>query len=62
MKTKDAVDYFGGSKTELANALGVDRSAITLWGEDVPRLRQYQIEILTKGALKADRPLGTSAA
>lgn len=56
MKTKDAVDFFGGSKTELANALGVDRSAITLWGDEVPQLRQYQIEVLTNGKLKASPP------
>ncbi|MBD9415905.1 Cro/Cl family transcriptional regulator [Pseudomonas sp. PDM16] len=51
MKTKQAADHFG-SKKKLAAALGISPSAITMWGEDVPELRQYQIEQLTKGKVK----------
>lgn len=51
MKTKQAADYFG-SKKKLASALGISPSAVTMWGDDVPELRQYQIEQLTKGKVK----------
>lgn len=51
MKTKQAADFFG-SKKKLASALGISPSAVTMWGEDVPELRQYQIEQLTKGKVK----------
>ncbi|MCI1025618.1 Cro/CI family transcriptional regulator [Pseudomonas alloputida] len=51
MKTKQAADFFG-SKKKLAAALGISPSAVTMWGEDVPELRQYQIERLTKGKVK----------
>ena len=52
MKTGDAVVYFG-NKTKLANALGIGRSAVSQWGEDVPELRAFQIERLTGGKLTA---------
>lgn len=51
MKTKQAADFFG-SKKKLAAALGISPSAVTMWGEEVPELRQYQIERITKGKVK----------
>lgn len=51
MKTKSAADFFG-SKKKLAEALGISPSAVTMWGDDVPELRQYQIERLTRGKVK----------
>jgi DNA-binding transcriptional regulator YdaS (Cro superfamily) len=51
MKTKQAAEFFG-SKKKLAVALGISPSAVTMWGEDVPELRQYQIERITKGKVK----------
>lgn len=57
MKTKSAADFFG-SKKKLAEALGISPSAVTMWGEEVPELRQYQIERLTRGKVKR----GTHAA
>lgn len=53
MKLDDAINYFG-SKKKLAEALSIGRSAITNWGDEIPEARQYQIQILTKGKLKAD--------
>lgn len=53
MKTKDAALYFG-SKKKLAAALNISPGAVTMWGDHVPESRQYQIQVLTKGALKAD--------
>ncbi|MFG0505995.1 Cro/CI family transcriptional regulator [Pseudomonas asiatica] len=53
MKTRDAANHFG-SKKKLANALGIQPSAVTMWGEIVPISRQYQLQILSGGALMAD--------
>ncbi|ABE56543.1 conserved hypothetical protein [Shewanella denitrificans OS217] len=67
MKTKQAISYFG-NKLKLAKALNVSKSAISQWGEDVPELRAYQIERLTRGALKVnpvivlDKPKSASVA
>ena len=56
MKTKTAQQYYGSRKA-LAEALGVTVGAISLWGDDVPELRQYQLEVLTRGKLKASEPV-----
>lgn len=53
MKTAEAVSHFG-SKKKLADALDISPSAVTLWGEVIPRLRQFQIQMLTGGALAAE--------
>jgi hypothetical protein len=55
MKTQDAIDHYG-SRDALARALGLDRTATYHWGDEVPELRQYQIEVLSGGALRASRP------
>lgn len=60
MRTQDVLQYFGG-REELAKALGIDRSASYQWGDTVPQLRQYQIQIVTKGKLKADKPMKKAA-
>ena len=52
MKTTDAAAFFG-SKKKIAEALLINPSAVTQWGEYVPESRQYQIQVLTKGKLKA---------
>lgn len=54
MKTELAVDYFG-TKAAIADALGIKRSAVSQWGETIPKGRAYQIEVLTDGKLKADQ-------
>jgi DNA-binding transcriptional regulator YdaS (Cro superfamily) len=53
MKTKDAIDYFGGIK-ELANFLGIWPHNISRWGEFVPDARAYELEVKTEGKLKAE--------
>lgn len=58
MRTQFAIDYYGG-RTGLAKALGIDRTAICHWGEEVPELRQYQLQVLTKGALVAEKNTAT---
>ena len=58
MKKSQAIAYFG-SVSALAGSLGVTYEAVRQWGE-VPELRQYQLEHLTGGALKADHLPTTS--
>lgn len=53
MKTNDVLIYFG-SKAEIGRVLGVSKSAISQWGNEVPPLRAYQIEQITKGKLSAN--------
>lgn len=53
MKKADAVKHYG-SPSALAKALGITLQAVGQWGDDVPELRQYQLEKLTGGKLKAD--------
>ena len=62
MKTQDVIDFFG-SRKKVAEKLGVkDVSAISHWGDSVPELRQYQIQVLTKNKLKADPGISNSKA
>ena len=57
MRTQDVIDFFG-SREKVAEALGITHvSAISHWGEHVPVLRQYQIEVITKGVLSAKREI-----
>jgi hypothetical protein len=53
MKKKDAIDYFGGVKN-LADALGIWPAAIYQWGEYVPELQGYKIQVITKNKLKQE--------
>ncbi|MDH1012010.1 Cro/CI family transcriptional regulator [Pseudomonas nicosulfuronedens] len=53
MTKSQAIEHFG-SISKLARALAVSYEAIRQW-EEVPELRQYQLERITKGALKADQ-------
>lgn len=61
MRKSEAIKKFG-SGTKLARALGVGKAAVSKWPDDeIPPRYQYEIERLTKGALKAiwpptDRP------
>ena len=60
MTKQQAIDHFQGIP-QLADALGIHRQAIYQW-ESIPLLRQYQIERLTDGALKAGPETSESAA
>lgn len=54
MKTQEAVDFFGGVK-ELASKLKIWPHVIYRWKEYPPMSRQYELEIKTNGALKAEK-------
>jgi DNA-binding transcriptional regulator YdaS (Cro superfamily) len=50
------VKYFGG-QAATARALGMSQPSIAGWVKSgvIPQLRQYQIEVLTKGKFKAKK-------
>lgn len=56
MKTKTALAYFGNNASELARALKIKPQAPHQWGDEVPRLRAFELQQLTNGALKVDEP------
>ena len=60
MKTKDAIKHYG-TQLKLCGALGLKtRQTIHSWGEYPPIGRQYQLEVMTNGLLKAERPDNSS--
>lgn len=60
MRKSDVIDYFG-SITAVAEALEITTQYVSMWPEVVPRSRQWQIEVLTGGKLKAQRKLASKA-
>lgn len=48
------IQHFG-SKTGLAEALGISKQAVSGWGEAIPEGRAWQIEAITKGRFKAQQ-------
>ena len=55
MNYEDLIRHFG-SQSKAARALNVKPPSVHQWKEDgIPETRQFQIEVLTGGALKADR-------
>lgn len=53
MRLQEAIAHYG-TKMELAKRLNISRGAISQWGENIPKLRQYEIERDTQGRLKVD--------
>lgn len=53
----DALISFFGGVNATARALGVKPPSVSEWRAvgRVPHVRQYQVEVLTDGALRADR-------
>jgi len=56
MRKITVIRHFG-SNTLVAEALGTTKQAVGQWGDKVPELRQYQLEVITKGALKSELTL-----
>lgn len=50
MRKQDVLDRFGGAAA-VAAALGITRSAVYQWGDEVPLLSALHIERLTNGEL-----------
>lgn len=57
MTFDQALSHFG-TIPDMALALGVKSPSVYEWKRDgvIPKNRQYQIELATKGKLKADVP------
>lgn len=53
MLKADAVAHFR-SQRAIAAALGISEQAVSMWGDVVPEGRAYQLELLTKGKLRAN--------
>ena len=51
---QEAIDFYG-SQAALARALEITPGAVHIWklAGRLPRLRQFQLEVVTKGKLKA---------
>lgn len=60
MQTKDVISHFG-DQVKAASALGITPSAISQWGDAPPMVRQYQIQVITKGKLKVSAKRETAA-
>lgn len=60
MTTAEVVEFFG-SKAAVAKALGIKLPSVSEWGDEPPRARQYQLQVMTKGKLKASpkKPLAS---
>lgn len=44
---------WAGSKKELARRLGIGKAAVSTWGDNIPEGRAYQIEVISRGKVKA---------
>jgi hypothetical protein len=55
MTTEEAINYYGGKRKALADALGLWPHSIYRWGTYPPVGMQARLEIITNGALKAER-------
>ena len=52
MTTDEVIEHYGGVRA-LALALGVTTQTIYAWGRYPPIGRQFQLELATKGKLRA---------
>lgn len=57
MNVDQAIEHFG-SQSALARALGIEPPSVAEWKSKgkIPPVRQFQIEVVSGGALKADAP------
>lgn len=62
MTKSEAIAHFGSVRA-LCDALGIKHvQSVYQWPEDgIPSGRQYQMQILTKGKLKADKKANDAA-
>lgn len=56
MLKSDVIKHYKTAKA-AAEALGIKESAISQWSEVIPKLRAYELERLTNGALKVQSEL-----
>lgn len=56
MTYDEAIAFFRTQK-RLSRALGVGQAAVSGWRRMIPARYQYQLEVITDGALRTDAPL-----
>lgn len=61
MTYHDLISHYG-SQAQAARALGVPRQSVWQWKQAIPLGRQFQIELATGGALRADKPANAEEA
>jgi DNA-binding transcriptional regulator YdaS (Cro superfamily) len=54
MKTKEAIEWGGGTEQALAVVLGITQPAVNQWGEYPPDEQQLRIQLKSGGALVAE--------
>ena len=50
MKTKDAVQFYGGRRA-VAEALGLSTQSVFQWRDKVPLASAYRLQVITGGKL-----------
>jgi hypothetical protein len=53
MKVSDLLEIYP-SKAAIARALKISPAALTKWGNEVPLLRQYELQAITAGRVQVD--------
>lgn len=61
MTYTDLITHFG-TQVAIAEALGIAQPTVSGWKGSVPAKYQYQVEVITNGALRADDELRAKAA
>lgn len=57
MKKSDVIAHFGGTQVQVADALGITKSAVSQWSEVIPEGIAYKIQVITAGLLRVDPSL-----
>ena len=60
MKKQQAIEL-AGNAASLARLLGITPSAITQWGDDVPKERVWQMRLLKPRWFRKDKTKGEAA-
>lgn len=56
MNKDEVLSYFGGV-SNLARLLGISHASVSGWGNVIPKGRAFEIQTITKNALKVDTTL-----
>jgi len=56
MTYQETIEHFG-TQTEIARVLGITQGTVSSWNKVVPPRWQFQLEVITHGALRVDNSL-----
>lgn len=57
MRKSTVLAYYNDDAQKVADTLNISRAAVYMWKGLVPKVRAYELEKLTGGALKVDPSL-----